>query len=151
MIFLYNYTHFLKIYKLYGHKVHHIYKEKKYFYFMKKNLIIGGIMVVVLIAGIIIGYFIFKPQNNNRFQKRNLQLTEQQISDINSFFNNDPTSDEITSYCNQNRQNCFYYCKNNNMEDEICKTIMNFSRGPDNLTKMDDYYLNTKRDTLPPQ
>jgi hypothetical protein len=71
----------------------------------------------------------FEPgqMNNSRMYQSNMELNEPQISEVNSFFNGNPTSEEIQSYCKENRDLCFYYCKDS-ITSETCKNIMSFNR-----------------------
>jgi hypothetical protein len=91
---------------------------------MVNKLLIG--LIIGLLIGLIVGgitsYFIF---NNQRGIRGNLQvnLNETQINELTSFFNSNHTSGEINSYCEQNRMNCMYYCKNINQNNEICKNM----------------------------
>jgi len=88
---------------------------------MTNKLLIG--LIIGLIAGGVASYLIF---NNHRgFPGRNFQfnLNESQINEINSFFSGNHTSREINSYCEQNRLNCMYYCRNINQNNEICKNM----------------------------
>jgi hypothetical protein len=71
----------------------------------------------------------FQPgQMLNGSDMGNFQLNESQISDINSFFNRNPSASDVQNYCSTNRGYCFYYCRNLNPTSEICSSIMNFSR-----------------------
>jgi len=89
------------------------------------NKILTG-LTIGLVIGLIVGgaasYFIF---NNRGFPGRNARfnLNESQINETTSFFNSNHTSGEIDSYCQQNRMNCVYYCKNINQNEEICKNM----------------------------
>jgi len=47
--------------------------------------------------------------------------TKQEVID---FFDNTNDINEIMSYCEQNRMNCFYYCTDINSEHEVCDNIM---------------------------
>jgi hypothetical protein len=110
-------------------------KEKKI-----KPVII--ILSVIVFVGIIFGvlYFTRVFNNHGRFpgnfqpgqmpngSRGNFQLNESQISEVTSFFNSNPSSTEVETYCNNNRNSCFYYCKTINSNSEFCNQIMNFSR-----------------------
>jgi len=92
---------------------------------MANKILIG--LLIGLVVGGVASYLIF---NNHRgFSGRNFQsnLSEAQINDLTSFFNSNYTSGEIKSYCEQNRMNCMYYCRNINQDNEICK---NMTMGP---------------------
>jgi hypothetical protein len=92
---------------------------------MANKILIG--LIVGLIIGLIIGgaisYLIFNGQRGPRGNFNNFQLNETQINELTSFFNSNHTSGEINSYCEQNRMNCMYYCKNINQNNEICKNM----------------------------
>jgi len=94
-----------------------------------KGIIIG--VIVGLIIGGVSGYFLHNAISRNLIQRRgNFQITEAQINEVTSFFDNTLDINEINSYCGQNRQYCVYYCRNINPEHEICEEISNFSRMP---------------------
>jgi hypothetical protein len=65
--------------------------------------------------------------NGSRMGMPGEQLNESQINEVNSFFAKNPTSDEVQTYCKENRGSCFYYCKDN-QDTDICKEIMSFGR-----------------------
>jgi hypothetical protein len=97
----------------------------------KKWIIIAA--SIILLAGIIFGALYFSGVFNHKrfgFPRQNFQLNESQISDINSFFSNNPSASDVQNYCSTNRGYCFYYCRNLNPTSEICNSIMNFSRPP---------------------
>jgi len=96
------------------------------------NKQIGG-LIIGLLAGLVLGgaagYFIANNFHRNNFQGRpNLQIDDNTKNQIASFFGSMPSTDEIQSYCQQNRTYCVYYCSTVSPSDEICKSIMNFSR-----------------------
>lgn len=90
-----------------------------------KEIIIG--LIIGLILGIIIGYFIHNSIARNFLNIKNFQLSESQINEIKSFFDSNPSQEEINNYCNTNRMNCMYYCRTINPDDEFCNSL--------NLTK----------------
>jgi hypothetical protein len=103
-----------------------------------KSLIIGisAIIVLGIIFGVIYFTGVLNPKENNfgrnspngNFQGNpnsgSMELNKSQISDVTSFFNNSPTSEEVQTYCEENRVSCFYYCAKINSEDELCKEMM---------------------------
>ncbi|VVB77651.1 Uncharacterised protein [uncultured archaeon] len=96
------------------------------------------VIVLIIVAMGIIGYFYYKGNfnkrnNMQRFQGRNLQLNESQINEVTSFFESTTDINQIESYCQQNRMNCFYYCRNINPNGEYCKQL-NQTR-PGNYTR----------------
>ena len=84
---------------------------------MKKaaKIIIVIFSVLIISGGSILGtlYFTGFFTRNRNFSRQNFQLNESQIKDINSFFNSNPSSNEIQTYCTNNRGYCFYYCRQN--------------------------------------
>jgi hypothetical protein len=84
------------------------------------SLIIG--LIIGLVVGGIASYFIFNNQPR-RGNFNNFQLTESQVNEIITFFNSNPNSTEIQSYCQQNKNYCFYYCRDMNQSNEICKNM----------------------------
>jgi flagellar basal body-associated protein FliL len=95
----------------------------------KKN--IGMIIIfsaIFLFAGGVAGFFLHNAISEGKSIGRgNFQLTQAQIDGITSFFNSNPTSDEVQSYCSQNREYCFYYCRNVDSTNLICTDIINQS------------------------
>ncbi len=87
-----------------------------------KGFIIG--LVIGLVFGSIISYIIVNNfhRSNSPFLG-NFQIDEQAKSGIISFFNSTTDMDKISSYCQENRMNCLYYCRNINPDHEICKNI----------------------------
>ncbi len=101
----------------------------------KKNntttyLIVG--LIIGLVFGGLAGYFISVHFHKAGLPQRgNFQIDDATKAQITSFFDGNPTSDQINSYCQQNRMNCAYYCRTINPGNEACKTLINstFSRG----------------------
>lgn len=96
-------------------------------------LIIALVVLIIAFAG----YFYYQQthqrfrgnlNNPGNFTRRNLQLNDSQIAEVNSFFNNNPSPEDVQSYCANNRAHCFYYCRTLNPNNEICPQIMNFTR-----------------------
>jgi hypothetical protein len=126
---------FLNIFKSDGLIVHHIYKQDLQNSYMKKGIIIliVAIIVVVIIGGVV-GYLYFSgafnhknprfPPRGGQFNiSRNIQLNQSQIDEVTSFFAVNPTQQQITDYCNTNRMNCFYYCRNIDQNNNYCKEL----------------------------
>ena len=92
-----------------------------------------GIVVVIILA--VIGYLYFTgffnrgPGRPGGPGQRNIQLSQTQIDDVTNFFSTSPSSSDIQTYCSQNRQNCFYYCRTINPQEPYCTQMMNFTRG----------------------
>ena len=94
------------------------------------SLIIG--IIIGLVLGGIAGFFLHNPITRgeiNHGAGENFQhLTDAQISEINSFFESNPSVGDVQSYCSSNRGYCFYYCRNINSSAEICGQIVNYTR-----------------------
>jgi hypothetical protein len=90
---------------------------------MKKTkfLIITAVIIVILIIACIGAYFYFKTIHSQRFSQR-FQLNQSQIQDVTDFFNSNPSSEQIQTYCKENR-NCLYYCRNINSENDYCRQL----------------------------
>lgn len=94
---------------------------------LTKGIIIG--LVIGLALGAIAGYFLHSNLNSNFIQGRgNFQIDENTKNEITSFFDSNPDSNEINSYCEQNRMYCAYYCRNINPDHEICSQFQNMNR-----------------------
>lgn len=107
---------------------------------MKKSMVlIIVIAIVLLIIGAIVGYLYFSGFFNHRegkFPGGNIQLNQAQVYDVTSFFDSNPNQDDINTYCQENRESCFYYCRNINQNNDYCSQMMNFTR-PGNFTRGD--------------
>jgi hypothetical protein len=91
---------------------------------MKKNNTILIILVgILVISNLFFGYMLFfhrsRPQG---FQ--NVQLTDEQKQSVTSFFSSTTDTTKITDYCNQNRMECFYYCRTINPSNTFCSQLM---------------------------
>ena len=53
----------------------------------------------------------------------NFKQTEEQILEVQEFFNSNPNNSKIEIYCQENRIHCMYYCMQMNPEYEYCKNI----------------------------
>lgn len=99
---------------------------------MKKSVKITIIVVSILlvVGGAVFGtlYFTGFFAHNGNFPRRNFQLNESQINDMNSFFGSNPSLSEMQTYCTNNRGYCFYYCRNINPNSKICSQIANYTR-----------------------
>lgn len=130
-----------------GFLIHFFYKMNFSFYSMEKSknkkkrnkiLIIVGICVVVVAVGL---FFILKDNSKNKFDKNfpggempgdfqggpggmHMQnLTDDEISEVEDFFNSSPDDSEIESYCQENMNYCMYYCMENS-ESDYCESLM---------------------------
>jgi len=94
-----------------------------------KGIIVG--LIIGLVLGCLAGYFMHNITNTRNFTqgRGNLKIDENTQNEITSFFNSDPNTDAINTYCGQNRMYCAYYCRNINPSHEICSQYPNISRG----------------------
>jgi len=103
-------------------------KNKKFnFILMKNNTLLIGIVILLLISNLFFGYMFFFHKSGPDFNRGNfqqMQLTDEQIQSVTSFFENTSDTNEITDYCNNNRMECFYYCRTINPDHEICSQLM---------------------------
>jgi len=96
---------------------------------LTKGIIIG--LIVGLIIGGILGYVLHNQINRNFIQGReNPQINEETIKEIENFFESNSDINEIRSYCDNYRVNCFYYCRNINPDHEICSQIQPMGEPP---------------------
>lgn len=92
------------------------------------NKLIVGLLIGIFIGGIG-GYFISGTINkpNQNFPSGNFQgfqIDDATKQEVISFFENTNDINKITSYCAENRINCFYYCMEVNQDHEVCNEIM---------------------------
>ena len=100
---------------------------------MKKSLvlIIVIVIIVLVVVAAVVGYLYYSGFFNHRqgrFPGGNFQLSQSQIDDVTSFFNSNPSQTSMMTYCQQNRMNCLYYCRNINTANTNCAQMMNFTR-----------------------
>jgi hypothetical protein len=88
--------------------------------------------VIFLIVGGVAGYFIGAHSSNynndlgygdGNFSNGNFQLNDTVREEINSFFDNSPTTVEVNAYCQNNPRYCMEYCRTINPSSEICSTL----------------------------
>jgi hypothetical protein len=111
------------------------------------NKLIIAIIIVLIVGGI--GIAVYFTTDTNRFpfgdkekpeglgDKRlngsgMQKLTEEQISELQGFFDSNPSNNEIESYCQENRLYCGHYCSQINPTHEYCENMAsqkNFNRG----------------------
>jgi len=106
-----------------------LFKSKKFDFNLMKNTNTLLIVVVILLAisNLFFGYMFFfhkSGPNFNRGDFPQMQLTDEQIQSVTSFFEKTSDTNEITDYCNNNRMECFYYCRTINPDHEICSQLM---------------------------
>jgi len=88
--------------------------------------------IVGIVIGLVIGgaggYFYANKSPRNFGNFNNFQINEQSKAEVISLFEGNSNNANLTSYCQQNRMNCDYYCRSINPNNEACKEIMNSSR-----------------------
>lgn len=89
-----------------------------------KNIILLSIIGLILIGSFGCKYM---KENNldkpNFEERRDMQMNEETKNKTISFFEHTTNLDEIKTYCEENRMNCAYYCREINSEHEICETL----------------------------
>ena len=107
----------------------------------QKKLLIG-LFAVLIFSNIIFAYLLFfnnsNPEKGNfggvegNFNggMPNMELTDEEISDVTSFFQSTTDSEEIESYCQSNSMYCMYYCMNVDSTSEACNQLQ--PSGPQN-------------------
>lgn len=107
----------------------------------KSNLpLVLGIAAILLVILAVFATLYFTGFFNRHIGQRNgfsgmgRQLNESQTNEVTNFFNSNPSSEEIKTYCNANRGSCFYYCRNVNPSTDYCAQLINsnhenFTRG----------------------
>jgi hypothetical protein len=114
-----------------------------------KNMVflIIGIVVLVGIVGIGAYFIYFKGPNKNTHNflsnenrprngtNMNMQLNPSQIDDVTNFFKSNPSLEQTQTYCEQNRGNCFYYCRNLDQNNAYCTQMMNSTRTRGNFSR----------------
>ncbi|HJX50332.1 MAG TPA: hypothetical protein VJ438_02625 [Candidatus Nanoarchaeia archaeon] len=105
-----------------------LFKSKEFdFNLMKNNTLLIGVVIVLLLSNLFFGYMFFFHNNRTNFNRGEfpqMQLTDEQIQSVTSFFEDNFDTNEITDYCNNNRMECFYYCRTINPDHEICSQLM---------------------------
>jgi hypothetical protein len=92
---------------------------------MKKNNLILIILVGILLSSnLFFGYMLFFHKNGPGQGFQDMQLTDAQKQAVTSFFNSTTDTAKITDYCNQNRMECFYYCRTINPSNSYCSELM---------------------------
>jgi len=93
-----------------------------------KGIVIG--IIIGLVIGGVAGYLIkdYSSNKNFRLGRGQFQLDDKAVTEIANFFDGNPDANTTNSYCQQNRMNCAYYCKNINPNNEICSQFNNMSR-----------------------
>jgi len=88
--------------------------------------------IVGLIIGLVIGgasgyFYANKSPRGNFGNFNNFQINEESKAEVTSFFEGNPDEVTLTSYCQQNMNNCMYYCREVNKDNEACNQILNMS------------------------
>ncbi len=93
---------------------------------MKKGNLVLIILVGVLItSNLLFGYLLFfnKGGRPNFQNPPNMELTDEQISEVTSFFKSTTDTTAIKTYCDENRMECFYYCRNVDSTNAYCSQL----------------------------
>ena len=101
------------------------------------NTFIIVVLILLLISNLFFGYMFFFHKSGPDFNRGNfqqMQLTDEQIQSITSLFESTSDTNEITDYCNNNRMECFYYCREINPNHEYCSQLM---QGRSNFQRQD--------------
>lgn len=90
---------------------------------MKKNsnVILIVLVGILLASNLFFGYMLFFHNNRPNFQ--NMQITDAQKQSVTSFFDSTTDTTKLTDYCNQNRMECFYYCRTINPSNSFCSQL----------------------------
>lgn len=89
------------------------------------NIILAIIITALVISNLFFGYMLLKPKSRPDFRGfQEMQLTDEQITNVTTFFQNAQDLEEIKNYCTNNRMECFYYCRNINQNHEVCSQLM---------------------------
>lgn len=93
------------------------------------NTLLIVAVIILLISNLFFGYMFFFHKSGPGFNRGNfpqMQLTDEQIQSVTSFFESTTDINEITDYCDnqENRMLCFYYCRTINPDHEICSQLM---------------------------
>lgn len=109
---------------------------------MKNNTLLIGAVIVLLISNLFFGYMFFfhnkRPGAGFRGDFPQMQLSDEQIQSVTSFFESTTDIDEITNYCNnqENRMLCFYYCREINSAHAYCSQLMQGRPDSQNVQKL---------------
>ena len=109
---------------------------------MKNNTLLIGAVIVLLISNLFFGYMFFfhnnKPGQGFRGDFPQMQLSDEQIQSVTSFFESTTDIDKITNYCNdqENRMLCFYYCREINSAHAYCSQLMQGRPDSQNVQKL---------------
>lgn len=106
-----------------------LFKSKEFDFNLMKNTntLVIVVLILLVISNLFFGYMFFFHKNGPNFNRGDfpqMQLTDEQIQSVTSFFENTSDTNEITDYCNNNRMECFYYCRTINPDHEICSQLM---------------------------
>ncbi|MFA6089696.1 MAG: hypothetical protein WC755_07580 [Candidatus Woesearchaeota archaeon] len=94
---------------------------------MKTNLTkMLVILVIILIASnIFLGYLIFKKPNKGSFSSfQPTEISDEEKNAVTSFFQSTTDSAEIKTYCEKNKEACFYYCRQIDSTNSACADLM---------------------------
>lgn len=88
------------------------------------NKLITGIIIGLIVGGMI-GYFSHDliSESTPKMNAGEFGIGDETKSEVISFFDLNPSNEEVEIYCQENRKNCVYYCREINQEHEICSEI----------------------------
>lgn len=93
-----------------------------------QNALLIGVVILLLMGNLFFGYMFFFQKNQfgsgTRGDFPQMQLTDKQISDVTAFFESTSNTEDIASYCENNRMGCFYYCREINSNHDYCSQLM---------------------------
>ena len=94
------------------------------------NKLIIAIIIILVIGGIGVAvYFATDIEEHEddysvEIEGREMkELTEEQILEVQEFFDLNPNNGKIESYCQENRTYCGYYCTQINPNHEYCENM----------------------------
>jgi len=91
------------------------------------NTLLIIVVIFLLISNLFFGYMFFFHKSGPKFNRGDfsqMQLTDEQINNVKTFFESNTDINEITNYCEDNRMECFYYCREINSSHEYCSQLM---------------------------
>jgi flagellar basal body-associated protein FliL len=96
---------------------------------MNKKILVIVVVVIVAVAALGVFFVFGRPGRmffGRGFPMGNFTMGEENITRVTGIFENAGTHEEITNYCNENRFECMYYCRNIDPGHEFCAGLVNF-------------------------
>lgn len=84
-------------------------------------LLIGAGLILVVIG---IAYFVIQTGSRQGEAFRgggNFSIDEEKLNQTIDFFAGHPSTDDLRNYCEQNRMNCAYYCRQVDPQNGACE------------------------------